>query len=111
MQNEKSFESEQKRTLVNIIKDDPLSLLTKDQAEYFELMSDAIRMNINPKGKFTLEGDLNSILPFFLKFLGEQEINQTGVCFLLKIIDNRFVWGSIEYNLKKILLLLLAYRG
>lgn len=43
-------------------------------------------MNVNPKGTFTLDGDLNSLLPFFLKFLGETPLNETGVWFLMKLI-------------------------
>jgi hypothetical protein len=74
-------------------------------------MCSAISQNINPEGKFTVDGDLNNLLPFFLKFLGEYELNQTGICFLLKLIDNKKVWAGVEYYLKKILNILLAYKG
>jgi hypothetical protein len=49
-----------------------LEILSIEERQYFRLMSRAIRDNINPRGEFTLEGDLNSMLPFFLKFLGEE---------------------------------------
>lgn len=74
-------------------------------------MGQAIRENINPKGEFTLEGDLNSLFPFFLKFLGEEPINQTGIWFLLKLVENTYIWPGLEYNLKTVLMLLLSYRG
>lgn len=95
----------------NIIRDNPYALLTEEQQDYFISMCEAIDLNINPNGNFTLQGDLNSLLPFFLKFLGEKELNDTGICFLLKLIDNKHIWESIEYSLKKILNLLLNYRG
>lgn len=97
--------------LVSIIKDNPLALLTAEQAEYYHLMGQAIRENVNPKGEFTLEGDLNSLFPFFLKFLGEKPINQTGIWFLLKLVENTYIWPGLEYNLKAVLMLLLCYRG
>jgi hypothetical protein len=71
----------------------------------------AINQDNNSQGNFTVDGDLNNLLPFFLKFLGEREINETGICFLLKLIDNRYVWLGVEYYLKKILSILLAYKG
>jgi hypothetical protein len=71
----------------------------------------AINQNNISQGNFTVDGDLNNLLPFFLKFLGESEINETGICFLLKLIDNRYVWLGVEYYLKKILSILLAYKG
>lgn len=74
-------------------------------------MCNAIALNINPEGTFTVDGDLNNLLPFFLKFLGEATLNETGINFLLKLIDNRYVWMGVEYYLKKILSILLAYRG
>lgn len=74
-------------------------------------MCNAISLNINPEGTFTVDGDLNNLLPFFLKFLGESALNETGINFLLKLIDNKYVWMGVEYYLKKILSILLAYRG
>jgi hypothetical protein len=74
-------------------------------------MCSAINHDNNSQGNFTVDGDLNNLLPFFLKFLGEREINETGICFLLKLIDNRYVWLGVEYYLKKILSILLAYKG
>jgi hypothetical protein len=58
-----------------------------------------------------VEGDTNCLLPFFLKFLGESELNEAGVCFLIKLIDNRYTRDALEYNLTKILNLLLVYKG
>jgi hypothetical protein len=69
---EQTHENEERKKLVNVIKDDPYSLLTTEQLDYFQLMCEAMTSNINPKGNFTVEGDLNSLLPFFLKFLGQQ---------------------------------------
>lgn len=74
-------------------------------------MCAAIAQNVNPQGTFTVDGDLNNLVPFFLKFLGQGDLNDTGVCFLLKLIDNKYVWKGIEFYLKKMLSLLLAYRG
>lgn len=51
--------------------------------------------DINPSGNFTVEGDINNLVPFFLKFLGQEELNDTGVCFLLRLIDNKNVWIAI----------------
>ena len=67
-------------------------MLTEEQQDYFFSMCGAIEQDINPNGTFTLQGDLNSLLPFFLKFLGEKEPNDTGICFLLKLIDNKHIW-------------------
>ena len=86
---------EQKKTILKVIKDDPLSLLTNEQMEYFQMMGEAIRMDVNPRGEFTVEGDLNNLLPFFLKFLGEKEINSTGIHFLLKLVNNPYIWTAI----------------
>jgi hypothetical protein len=94
-----------------VIKDDPYSLLSKEQIEYFEKMCLAMGQNVNPEGKFTVEGDLNNLLPFFLKFLSQGDLNDTAVNFLLKLIENRHVWTAIEYYLNRVLSLLLSYRG
>lgn len=104
-------EGEERKKFINVIKDDPYSLLSKEQIEYFERMCAAISDNINPHGTFTVDGDLNNLIPFFLKFLGEGVLNDTGVWFLLKLIDNKYVWMGVEYYLKKILSVLLEYRG
>lgn len=104
-------EGEERKKFINVIKDNPYSLLTKEQIEYFEKMCAAIAQNVNPEGRFTVEGDLNNLLPFFLKFLSQADLNDTAVSFLLKLIDNRHIWAGIEYCLSRVLSLLLAYRG
>lgn len=63
--------------------------------DYFTKMCQAINDNVNPDGNFTVNGDLNNLLPFFLKFLGENELNDTGACFLLKLIENKFIWKAV----------------
>jgi hypothetical protein len=50
-------------------------------------------------------------MPFFLKFLAEAELNETGISFLIKLIDSKYIWKGIEFHLNKILSLLLAYKG
>lgn len=106
-----SLADKQREKLIKYIPLQPLEILSIEERQYFRLMSRAIRDNINPRGQFTLEGDLNSMLPFFLKFLGEEQLNQTAVWFLMKLIENRYIWPGIEFSLKKILILLLGYRG
>jgi len=61
--------------LFSIIKDDPFSLLTKEQTDYFIKITSVIASNPNPVPKITADGDLNSLLPFFLKYLGENAPN------------------------------------
>jgi hypothetical protein len=94
-----------------VIKDDPYSLLTKEQIEYFEKMCLAVSQNVNPEGCFTVEGDVNNLMPFFLKFLSQAELNDTAAHFLIKLIDNRHVGLATEYYLNRMLSLLLSYRG
>jgi hypothetical protein len=50
-------------------------------------------------------------LPFFLKYLGQTVPNETGLKFLLKLLGNKFIWAGVEFNLKKVLNILLVYKG
>ena len=40
-------------------------------------------------------GDLNDIMPFVVKLMGEREINEAGIIVLLNLIDNKYVWLGI----------------
>ena len=58
-----------------------------------------------------VDGNLNSLMPYLLKFLGSSLINETGIFFLLKLLENKYVWKAIEFGTVKSLNLLLAYKG
>jgi hypothetical protein len=58
-----------------VIKDDPYSLLTKEQLDYFVKITSIIATNPTPVPNFNVEGDLNNLLPFFLKYLGQTQPN------------------------------------
>ena len=88
-------EGQERKKFINVIKDDPYSLLSKEQIEYFEKMCAAIGQNVNPEGTFTVDGDLNNLVPFFIKFLSQGDLNDTAINFLLKLIDNKYVWMAV----------------
>jgi hypothetical protein len=50
-------------------------------------------------------------MPFFLKQLSEKELNDVGLNFLLRLLDNKYIWRAIEFYAGKVLYLLLAYKG
>ncbi len=85
--------------------------MTKEQRDYFLKICQLISNDSAPNGAITVQGNLNDLMPFFLKFLGEAELNETGISFLIKLIDSKYIWKSIEFHLNKILSLLLAYKG
>ena len=58
-----------------------------------------------------IDGNLNSLLPFLLKFLGSRPLNETGVSFLLQMLENKQIWKAVEFGAVKSLNLLLAYKG
>jgi len=57
-----------------------------------------------------VDGDFCTLLSFFLAFISE-EINETGISFLLKVLSSKYISATIEYNLKNILRVLMAYKG
>jgi len=57
-----------------------------------------------------VDGDFSTLLSFFLAFISE-DINETGISFLLKVLSSKFISDTIEYNLKNILRVLIAYKG
>lgn len=97
--------------LFSVIKDDPYSLLSKEQLEYFRMVRDHILEDPWPKKTMPADGDLNGMMPFFLKMLGEGRINESGMAFLLRLLENKWVWAGIEYSLRKVLNILLTYQG
>lgn len=50
-------------------------------------------------------------MPFILKLLGSIELNETAITFLLKLLDNKYIWQAIEFSCVKTLNILLAYKG
>jgi len=68
----KEKEQAERQQLFNVIKDDPYSLLTKEQSDYFFKITNIIGVNPSPPPNFNIQGDLNNLLPFFLKYLGEK---------------------------------------
>ena len=50
-------------------------------------------------------------MPFLLKLLGSIELNETAITFLLKMLDNKYIWKAVEFGTVKALNLLLAYKG
>jgi hypothetical protein len=67
-------EWQEKRKLCNIIKDDPYSYLTAEQSNYFINISKMIASDSAPGG-IAINGNLISLMPFILKFLGSIELN------------------------------------
>jgi len=57
------------------MKDDPISLLTLQQYHIFNKIIKFIQQNDPKDQMIELTGDLNDIMPFVLKHLGEKEIN------------------------------------
>jgi hypothetical protein len=50
------------------------------------------------------------LLPFFLAFIGN-EVNDSGIHFLLKALQSKYIDECLEFNLKRILAILLSYKG
>jgi hypothetical protein len=38
-------------------------------------------------------------------------VNENSIKFILKAIENKYVWSSLEYNMHQILIVLMAYEG
>jgi hypothetical protein len=85
-------------------------MLTHEEAEYFRRTAQAIYADAVPQGGFIVEGNLGRLLPFFLAFIGS-EINDAGVVFLMKALHSKYISNCLEYSLKRILNILLAYKG
>jgi hypothetical protein len=68
-------EREERRKLWKIIKDEPYSYLNEEQSDYFLSICRLIEGDLAPRGNMALEGNLNSLLPFLLKFLGSRPLN------------------------------------
>lgn len=49
-------------------------------------------------------------MPFFLAYIAG-ELNDAGILFLLKALESRFIDDCLEYSLKRVLNILLAYKG
>lgn len=107
----KQHEAEEKKKLFNIIKDQPTSLLTKQQNEFYEKVTEIISSDSSPNGGIPVNGDLTGLVPFFLKFFCHTTVNETGICFLLDLIENKYVWKCVDFYLRQILAVLMAYKG
>ncbi len=73
-------------------------------------MAHAIYSDLTPPGGFVIEGNIGRLLPFFLAFIGS-EVNDAGVLFLLRAVDSKYLQGSLELHLRRVLAILLAYKG
>jgi hypothetical protein len=73
-------------------------------------MAQIIYSNSVPIGGFVIEGNLSRLFPFFLAFISAA-INDAGVLFLIKALKNKFIDSCLEYSLKRILNIFLAYKG
>ena len=80
------------------------------QSEYFISLCKLVTQN-SGVDHLSIDGDITSIMPFILKLLGSNELNRTGLNLLIKLLENKFVWRSVEYWAVKSLNLLLAYKG
>lgn len=74
MRTSKAHEKEEKKKVFNIFKDDPISLMTKEQLDYFQKVTAQISAGTLETG-FRVHGNLLNMVPFFLKFLTSMEIN------------------------------------
>jgi hypothetical protein len=110
LKNKKIHENEEKKKLMNIIKDDPESLLSKEQIEYFYKVKNLIKSK-NPIGNIEVEGDILNLLPFLLKYIIHEELNENSIHFVLKMLENKYVWRNMDTFLKQTLVILLAYKG
>lgn len=106
----REHEAEEKKKLFNLIRDEGVSLLTKEEAEYFRRIAQAIHSESIPVGGFSVEGHLGRLLPFFLAYIAG-ELNDAGILFLLKALESRYIDDCLEYSLKRVLNILLAYKG
>lgn len=84
-------------------------MLTAEQVAYFRRVTAAISAD-SGLAATPVEGDLSRLLPFFLAFI-EKELNETAVAFLLKVLENRYLGSTLEYQLGKVLNILVAYKG
>ena len=50
-------------------------------------------------------------MPFLLRLIIESQLNETSIGYLIKLLENKYVWRSIEFFGHKILQILLAYKG
>jgi hypothetical protein len=50
-------------------------------------------------------------MPFLLKLLTDNDLNETGMSFFLRLLSNKYIWKGIEYFATKILHILLSYKG
>lgn len=50
-------------------------------------------------------------MPFLLKLLAEKELNETAISFFLKLLENKYIWRSVEFFAVKVFHFLLAYKG
>jgi hypothetical protein len=106
----REHEAEEKKKLFNIIRDESISMLTREEADYFRRAAQAIYADAVPAAGFAIEGNIARLLPFFLAFIGS-EVNDAGVQFLLRALQSKYVEDCLEFSLKRVLAILLAYKG
>lgn len=124
----KMHQDEEKKKNFNIIRDEPQSQLTKEEIDYYNEIVGYLTNNVGTNvsnGKdienetsesgndFDIEvkGCIVNILPLILKFIINLGVNENSIKFILKAIENKYVWSSLEYNMHQILIVLMAYEG
>jgi hypothetical protein len=73
-----------------LIRDEGISLLTREEAEYFKRTAQAIYIDSVPQGGFIVEGNIGRLLPFFLAFVSS-EINDAGMLFMIKALQSKYI--------------------
>jgi hypothetical protein len=63
-----------------------------------------------PSNGFIVEGNSGRLLPHFLALVSS-ELNETAIKFLLKVLGTQYLNGVLEFHLKRVLNILLAYKG
>ena len=113
MRNIVQHQEEEKKKKFNIIRDKPISLLTKEQEDYYAQIT-AELLNPGPPTNPAIlkpEGNIGSLLPFLMKFLINIGANDKNMEFFLNLLENKFIVPNLESNLNQILPFLLSYAG
>ena len=50
-------------------------------------------------------------MPFLLKLIAETELNETSINYFVQLLENKYIWKSIEFYAYRALQILLCYKG
>ena len=50
-------------------------------------------------------------MPFLLKLIADNHFNETSIMYFIKLLENKYIWRSIEFHAFRALQILLSYKG